>query len=328
MNTTSAPSRAAAIAWFEPLPPGTTWKWSPRRVSPQPGIPVARNVRSAAKIPCTVTRLPAIRGLRALEYNALGDQDAPIRPPLPGRHDRVGLLRPLVESVPFNLAQREVTSFRLVNRSLKIMGDFRHLVGRMDQLHPVRWALNKCVERHQRKTRGQHLRCIGAIDPHQAPGHRRRREMRVDDRQLVPVPHGSERVQQIGVEQGTQSFQHAISSRSERCVVGMLDSNARACDQSMLQARAIAPPLGCSLVMVRIFRQNVHSRRITPKPRSLMKAAKAAHDALPCPRGRRAAPRTGTSPNKSEMLTGTLPMVGSLCLLGLSGEIWTPRGSS
>ena len=105
----------------------------------------------------------------------------------------------------------------------------------------------------------------------------------------------------------------------------MLDSNARACDQSVLQARAIAPPLGCSLVMVRIFRQNVHSRRITPKPRSLMKAAKAAHDALPCPCGRQAAPRMGTSPNKSEMLTGTLPMVGSLCLLGPSSEIWTAR---
>jgi hypothetical protein len=107
----------------------------------------------------------------------------------------------------------------------------------------------------------------------------------------------------------------------------MIDGNARACDRSVLQARAIAPPLGCSLVMVRIFRQNVHSDRITAKPRSLMKAAKVAHEALPCPRGQRAAPRRGNSTKQigrhekySGVLIGMPPMVGSLCLLGRQGR--------
>lgn|SRR5215469_2756226 len=113
----------------------------------------------------------------------------------------------------------------------------------------------------------------------------------------------------------------------------MLDSNARACDRWVSQTRAIAPPLGCSLVMVRIFRQDVHSDGITPKPRSLMNAAMTAHEALPCPRDRRSAQRMGNQTNwvarkYFEVLTGMSPMVGSLYLLGSSGKAETAHGLS
>ena len=37
-NTTAAPARTAAIAWFAPLPPAVIWKPSPRTVSPGAGI--------------------------------------------------------------------------------------------------------------------------------------------------------------------------------------------------------------------------------------------------------------------------------------------------
>jgi len=45
-NTTSAPARAAATAWFEPLPPGPILNALPAIVSPINGMRSARNVRS------------------------------------------------------------------------------------------------------------------------------------------------------------------------------------------------------------------------------------------------------------------------------------------
>jgi hypothetical protein len=45
-KTTCAPARAAATAWFEPLPPGPIAKAEPAMVSPIKGMRSARNVRS------------------------------------------------------------------------------------------------------------------------------------------------------------------------------------------------------------------------------------------------------------------------------------------
>ncbi len=50
---TSAPARAAATAWFDPLPPGPSANPLPISVSPQPGSRAARNATSATKLPST-----------------------------------------------------------------------------------------------------------------------------------------------------------------------------------------------------------------------------------------------------------------------------------
>jgi hypothetical protein len=68
MIVTAAPTRAAATAWFEPLPPGPILKPEPAIVSPIPGMRPARNARSATKMPRMATpRLPVaiVRVLRA-----------------------------------------------------------------------------------------------------------------------------------------------------------------------------------------------------------------------------------------------------------------------
>ena len=51
MRLTLPPALAAATAWFEPLPPGPMAKPSPKMVSPITGRRLARNERSATKIP-------------------------------------------------------------------------------------------------------------------------------------------------------------------------------------------------------------------------------------------------------------------------------------
>ena len=51
MNCTAAPSRAAATAWFEPLPPGLSATLSPMTVSPMRGRRGVRKVASTTKMP-------------------------------------------------------------------------------------------------------------------------------------------------------------------------------------------------------------------------------------------------------------------------------------
>src|SRR3982751_2572356 len=58
-----APARAAATAWFEPLPPGPMAKPEPAMVSPTAGIRPARKARSATKMPRMATPLLATSGL-------------------------------------------------------------------------------------------------------------------------------------------------------------------------------------------------------------------------------------------------------------------------
>ncbi len=52
---TSASNRAAATAWFAPLPPGPVMNGPPRMVSPLTGILGVRISRSMLKLPTTVT---------------------------------------------------------------------------------------------------------------------------------------------------------------------------------------------------------------------------------------------------------------------------------
>src|ERR1700710_750685 len=59
MNCTFAPSRATAIAWFEPLPPGPMRKPLPMTVSVHSGRRGVRKVRSAAKMPITMIMAPS-----------------------------------------------------------------------------------------------------------------------------------------------------------------------------------------------------------------------------------------------------------------------------
>src|SRR6056297_1818138 len=54
---TSDSSRAAATAWFSPLPPGWRSKAEPNTVSPAPGIRSSWTTRSMFKLPTTATRL-------------------------------------------------------------------------------------------------------------------------------------------------------------------------------------------------------------------------------------------------------------------------------
>ena len=52
---TSAPSRAAATAWFAPLPPAAVMKWEPASVSPAAGARGASMERSMFMLPKTMT---------------------------------------------------------------------------------------------------------------------------------------------------------------------------------------------------------------------------------------------------------------------------------
>ena len=61
---TRAPSRAAATAWFNPLPPGSVWNAEPMTVSPARGRDGASATRSMFRLPATTTR-PLIASARA-----------------------------------------------------------------------------------------------------------------------------------------------------------------------------------------------------------------------------------------------------------------------
>src|ERR1700730_3371604 len=84
MKLAVAPKRAAAIAWFEPLPPGPSVAPSPASVSCQCGSRGTRLVRSAANRPRTVMRCRGIGRLPPRPYaktSAAGidhDIDAPV----------------------------------------------------------------------------------------------------------------------------------------------------------------------------------------------------------------------------------------------------------
>ncbi len=60
MSETSPPSRAAATAWFAPLPPETVWNDWPMTVSPERGMRETRNTRSMLELPTTKTFLASM----------------------------------------------------------------------------------------------------------------------------------------------------------------------------------------------------------------------------------------------------------------------------
>src|SRR5438552_18635707 len=82
MNLTAAPSRAAAIAWFEPLPPGPRVAPSPGSVSCQCGSRGTRLVRSAANNPRTAMRGRGIGNLRPDHSGSVADIDDDIDAPV------------------------------------------------------------------------------------------------------------------------------------------------------------------------------------------------------------------------------------------------------
>ena len=67
-NRVRAPARAAATAWFRPLPPGPLTRVAPSTVSPAPGSSATRRAMSRFALPSTVTPdrlgIPARYGLR------------------------------------------------------------------------------------------------------------------------------------------------------------------------------------------------------------------------------------------------------------------------
>src|SRR5258708_6442239 len=83
MNATLAPRRAAATAWFEPLPPGPILKSEPITVSPQAGARGVLKARSVMKLPMTVIHRSAIEktpGRRLAYGHALHYRNAGLPP--------------------------------------------------------------------------------------------------------------------------------------------------------------------------------------------------------------------------------------------------------
>ena len=78
MNCTSAPSRAAATAWFDPLPPGLSATLSPMTVSPIRG---RRGVRKAA----STTKMPRIAMRAVMEKTS--NERPPVEPRAVRRRD-------------------------------------------------------------------------------------------------------------------------------------------------------------------------------------------------------------------------------------------------
>src|SRR5512134_41763 len=97
MKETLAPARAAATAWFEPLPPGPILKPEPVMVSPILGSRPARNARSATKMTRIATPSCAAIPLYLRRKHALGKDKAAVEPRLHGGDDAIGLLGDFVE---------------------------------------------------------------------------------------------------------------------------------------------------------------------------------------------------------------------------------------
>ena len=69
-------------------------------------------------------------------------------------------------------------------------------------------TLDEIVERQHRQHGFEGAGRAHAVDPEQAPGHVNPREIRIDDRELVAVPHAAQRVQQIGMKKRVDPFEH------------------------------------------------------------------------------------------------------------------------
>src|SRR6266545_2112445 len=139
MNVTLAPTRAAATAWLEPLPPGPSLKPEPAMVSPMPGMRLARKARSATNTPRMATpRFPsAIRRrpwvLNLLRRNdALLEDETAIEAPLASLDHAIGLLGHLVEFHALDRAHRPGPCFGAIDLFLNFGLDRRDLIGLAD----------------------------------------------------------------------------------------------------------------------------------------------------------------------------------------------------
>ena len=80
-NATRAPSRAAAVAPFPPLPPGKRTRSAPVTVWPGPGSREAATTRSTLTAPTTSTRPPATGGLSRIAGTGRASHGVPYRGP-------------------------------------------------------------------------------------------------------------------------------------------------------------------------------------------------------------------------------------------------------
>src|SRR5437762_2393644 len=217
MKVTSAPARAAATAWFEPLPPGPILKPEPAIVSPMPGMRPARKARSATKMPRIATPL-AIRSPRPDSSgigrdDALLEDEAAIEAPLAGLDHAIGLLRHLVESHALDRAHRPRTPFGGIDLLLDLGLDRRDLVGLAYHLHAPRRLVDKSIERHHRKdgARGAwrgHTINVQKPPQHGLPGNRIGRKIGVADDEIIAMAHRPQGMEHIGIEQRIDRFQH------------------------------------------------------------------------------------------------------------------------
>src|SRR5690348_3194906 len=203
MKVTAAPARAAATDWFEPLPPGPSLKPDPVMVSPMPGMRPARKARSATKMPRMATPFFAMFSSGVRRDDALLEDEAAVEAPLAGLDHAIGLLREVVEGEALDRAHRHRLAFSGVDRPLHLGLDRRHLVRRVDDLHPERRVLDEAVERHHRQDRLGHPARRGAVDPKQfskprLPRHRVGREIGVGDDQVVAMAHRTQRIEYVG----------------------------------------------------------------------------------------------------------------------------------
>src|SRR5579883_280223 len=213
MNVTAAPARAAATAWFEPLPPGPILKLEPMIVSPRPGIRPARKARSATKMPrMTTPRFWLIAPgpnswseARLGRDNALLEKEAAVKTPLAASNHAIGLPGALVERHPLDRAHRPRFSLGAIDLSLHLGLDGRDFVGLAGDLHAQRRLVDEMIEGQQRedrlgRARGRHVVHVQQPAENRMARHRIGRKVRVAKHEFVAMTHAFERVKHVGVE--------------------------------------------------------------------------------------------------------------------------------
>src|SRR5262245_50920111 len=219
-NVTLAPTRAAATAWFEPLPPGPILKPEPNSVSPIAGIRPARNARSATNTPRTATPslLPLMGSLGVRRDHALGEDEAAIEAPLAAGDHAIGLLGMLVEGHALDRHHWPGLAFGAVDLLLHLLLHLRDLLRLAHHLHARRRIVDEAVERHHREDRPRHPGTVGRVDAQQPPEHGLPRhgvgrEIRIAEHHAIPMPHGAQRRQHVSVQQRIDILEQGILPR-------------------------------------------------------------------------------------------------------------------
>src|SRR5260370_27483391 len=142
IRRTSALSRAAATAWFEPFPPGPILNASPRMVSPHFGIRLVRQVRSATNAPNTQTfgfGIPSLIRVNSRLFwqdDSLFDDYASVRAQLAGCYDGEGLFIAFIERMTLDLYQRYVPVLLVIDHFFELFLYFWYFISLFDDLPP------------------------------------------------------------------------------------------------------------------------------------------------------------------------------------------------